>query len=215
MAKKKLSEEQEKEAVVMYETGSSAQQIAGHFNVHPVTMRMTLLRHGVKSRGMGGAHRVEVAPHVLEKMLIHYNAGESCQWIADRFGLGRTTVGRLLEAAGVKLRYQQLGEKHGNWKGGRRIQDGHVLIRIYPDDPFYSMASNGYVLEHRLVMAKKLGRLLRDEETVHHKDGNGLHNKYRNLQLRQGKHGKGAAFRCADCGSCNVTPVPLAGEGAS
>lgn len=31
-----------------------------------------------------------------------------------------------------------------------------------------------------------------------------------NLQLRQGNHGKGAAFQCADCGSHNIKAVDIA-----
>ena len=69
-----------------------------------------------------------------------------------------------------------------------------------------------YVLEHRLVMARLLGRPLTDEETVHHKDNNKENNAPDNLQLRQGNHGKGACLRCGDCGSYNLEAVPLPAE---
>ncbi len=52
---------------------------------------------------------------------------------------------------------------------GRIVAGGYIFIRVYPQDPFYPMRiSNGYVAEHRLVMAKHLGRLLEPEEVVHH-----------------------------------------------
>lgn len=41
----------------------------------------------------------------------------------------------------------------------------------------------GYVKEHRLVTEVYLGRFLRRNEHVHHKDGNGLNNSLENLEL--------------------------------
>lgn len=63
------------------------------------------------------------------------------------------------------------GGSSRNWKGGRTVDSkGYVYIRVYPDDFFYPMVnSNGYVAEHRLVVAKALGRNLHRWEMVHHK----------------------------------------------
>ena len=91
---------------------------------------------------------------------------------------------------------------------------GYVMALVREDDPFFSMAQKKadgahYVLEHRLIMAHQLGRPLEEHETVHHIDGNRKNNAPENLQLRQGKHGKGAALRCATCGSAHLIGAPL------
>jgi len=73
-----------------------------------------------------------------------------------------------------------------------KCRKGRMAVGVYeriktPDHPFASKA--GYVLEHRLVMEKKLGRYLRPNEIVHHINGDGLDNHPENLiVMSQRKH---------------------------
>ena len=88
---------------------------------------------------------------------------------------------------------------------------GYALQSIADDDPLISMLSYrrkkggvAVVAQHRLVMARFLGRPLTNVETVHHINGNRTDNRIENLQLRHEHHGAGHSHRCLDCGSTNV-----------
>lgn len=74
-------------------------------------------------------------------------------------------------------------EKNPNWKGGRRISRGYVTI-LKPDYPFAD--KQGYVLEHRLIIEKHIGRYLTCGEVVHHINGNTADNRIKNLILFNG-----------------------------
>lgn len=69
------------------------------------------------------------------------------------------------------LRHYPIGPEHPSWKGGRtRDSYGYMRVWLDPSDFYYPMvAHQNYVLEHRLVMAKSLGRCLSSWEIVHHK----------------------------------------------
>ncbi len=74
------------------------------------------------------------------------------------------------------------GEKHSQWKGGKAFNgEGYVLIRAVGHHRASKLGQ--YVREHDLVMEKHLGRYLKTNEIVHHKNGIKTDNRIENLEL--------------------------------
>jgi len=97
---------------------------------------------------------------------------------------GRNIICR--SCAGKKLPHDRtIGKNHGMWKGGKRIDShGYVSIWMAKENPYYSMANSiNQLREHRLVMARHLGRCLLPTEYVHHKNGIRTDNRIENLKL--------------------------------
>lgn len=130
-----------------------------------------------------------------------YQNGVSLAGIEAIYKCCYSVVNRALQKHGIKKRRQR---KLKN--SGYSITDQGYLLKLVRENDAFSCMRNkrGYVLEHRLVMAKKLNRPLTKSETVHHIDGNKSNNHPDNLELRQGKHGKGVIMCCLDCGSKNI-----------
>lgn len=110
--------------------------------------------------------------------------GEFVRRIADELGVYHQVVANCLKKHGVEVIWRSgvpFGAKNHKWRGGRRKSGKVMLVKAPPGHP--TARSDGYIAEHRLVMEQKLGRYLKPEEVVHHKNTDSMDNRPDNLEL--------------------------------
>lgn len=200
---RKLTDEQESELAEMYASGDHfVAEIMRKFDVARVTAHRIASRRGVVRPV--GRQPLRFSDEQIFDMVKRAESGESQVSIARAYGTSQCKISRILIGQGVvsSRGRSRRGEKHGSWKGGRLVQkDGYVSVMVGLDDPLASMRnSQGYVLEHRLVMARSLGRPLLPTENVHHVNGVRDDNRLENLELWSRPQPSGV--RVADSGHC-------------
>jgi len=106
------------------------------------------------------------------------------QKIASRGRAGWTDESR------VSYNKKMSGANNPAWKGGVtyfRKKGNYGIFRIKyvrcPQDFLPMARKDGYIMEHRLLVAQAMGRLLKRSEVVHHKDHNPENNDLSNLAL--------------------------------
>lgn len=200
--------EQKEEMCRRYNAGESLHAVGVAFGCTTGNVKQILQRRGIDRRPWGSA---PVSPALVERIYQLRQEGHSQQFIAAEVGRSQSAVGVILRRGGFPSLPVRSGNAHPSWKGGRYTTPaGYVYVQADPDDEMFIMANVlGYIMEHRLVIARSIGRPLTRKETVHHINGDTADNRLANLQLRAGQHGQGVVMACLDCGSHNVGPVPI------
>jgi len=76
------------------------------------------------------------------------------------------------------------GPRRDRSSDGRFTTDGYVIVRVEKTDPLRAMSkAGGWVLEHRLIVARRIGRPLTHNDVIHHINGIRSDNSNGNLQL--------------------------------
>lgn len=78
----------------------------------------------------------------------------------------------------------RFGELASRWKGGRKKNGAGYILVYKPEHPY---ASRGYIMEHRLIIEDKIGRMVKPSEYVHHINGIKDDNRIENLELCSSK----------------------------
>jgi len=104
------------------------------------------------------------ADEEIDYLKNNYNIEEDVSILAKKFGRTENSIKHKAARLGIKVR-----------DGRRRIR------KIKNKEYWYYCIKRETVLEHRMLMEKKLGRKLNSNDIVHHLDGDTLNNSLANL----------------------------------
>ena len=184
------------EIVSHYSGGKNMSVIARQYGISSSSVARVLKRKNVDTT---------VPPYTLlrgesEKPICEqYKGGASLTKLAKQNNLSVTGIHKILKRNGVERRR----------RGGkvREVPDHivqDILTRFADGESQQSIAdTHGFRQVH-------VSRIVKLHQSVPHS----WQHRRENLELRNGKHGKGQCLQCAECGSRNLIPVALIEDGA-
>lgn len=98
----------------------------------------------------------------------------------------------------------QRGERNPKWGGGTYGATNGYVYEHAPEHPHATQ--DGYVMQHRLVVERAIGRVLTPAEEVHHRNHVRDDNRIENLELMASTsahrihHGEWQTHPCGECG---------------
>lgn len=114
----------------------------------------------------------------------HHNKILGAKFIPPKCKQCGTPTRRESRAVFCSVKCQQesvVGEGNPMWKGGvKKHSEGYVYVYM-PEHP--NCDTSGYMLEHRVIMERIIGRFLFRKEVVHHVNGDKSDNRESNLEL--------------------------------
>lgn len=112
-----------------------------------------------------------------------YEELKSLQKVADYFGISKKAVLNWMNKLDIprNKRVKKVKSPDTYHKGYITTWNGYRKVKAPVDHPYRD--NKGYIMEHRLVMEKHLGRCLEPFEEIHHINYNKIDNRIENLQL--------------------------------
>lgn len=168
--------------IKMYvEDGLSCEKVARIVGLDPRSVNCRLRKHGVIRPKHLAMRSCRTPKNTLEQMYLSDNL--TTQQIAEKLGCCERAVRRRMRDVGIKIRTRS--EWYTIQRGRRNTSHDYVTVRLDNDDPMRPMAnSKGFCLEHRLLVARHLGRCLERWELVHHKNHIRSDNRIENLEIK-------------------------------
>lgn len=164
-----FTEEETKAAIELYEKTHST-RIVGKF----LGCDHSVASHFLKKHNVHVLSREESLKYTWKNHQ-HPNIGKKGP-LSSQYGKKMSAETR----AKMEPIWKRIGDERRSLDGRKMHWEGYSLVYC-PDHP--AANHDGYVLEHRIVMERHIGRFLSQDEIVHHLNGNKLDNRIENLLL--------------------------------
>lgn len=166
--------------------GRKSRDIAKEYGVSKGTVHNWLTTYGIQRR----KNENSVVMDEKRAVDLYVNHHWTCRQIGKEMGCHPNTVAARISQLGVQLTNEQRTARHRElnrrkYPGRTICNKGYVRV-IQHDNP--NAYAEGYMMEHRVVIERAIGRPLDKKETIHHINMNRADNRIENLALMQNQH---------------------------